>query len=206
MASKAHIYEYFPEFDYSSCEEVLYSFGDNEGGYISDSVTSYDMDPLCLGVVFTKKGGMVYMNSIPSIKFSDNSIGMSQRKLPICDVMRLIDILKVLSKPYDSFGKAEISLCSEEYGNILVKRVERPRGILGYDYSVEFEADKLLKHKDGKVSETRGNGGLKFSQLNVKDVISLTNTLESLVCQGDVLIDKQFNIFTSDEQEVDLPY
>lgn len=31
MASKAHIYEYFPEFDYSSCEEVLYSFGDNEG-------------------------------------------------------------------------------------------------------------------------------------------------------------------------------
>lgn len=164
------------------------------------------MDPLCLGVVFTKKGGMVYMNSIPSIKFSDNSIGMSQRKLPICDVMRLIDILKVLSKPYDSFGKAEISLCSEEYGNILVKRVERPRGILGYDYSVEFEADKLLKHKDGKVSETRGNGGLKFSQLNVKDVISLTNTLESLVCQGDVLIDKQFNIFTSDEQEVDLPY
>ena len=206
MASKAHIYDYFPEYDYYSCEEVLFSFGDNEGGYVSDKVTCYDMDPFCLGVIFTKKGKMVYMNGIPSIEFRDKSKGMSQRKLPVCDVMRLIDILKILSNQNDSFNETEIKLHSEEYGDILVERVERPEGVYGCDYSLKFEADKLLKDKEDKISETKGSGGFMFSKLEVKDIKSLIDTLEALVCQGDVLVDKQFNVFTREEEEIDFPY
>lgn len=182
---KTKISDYFPEYYANSGKTDLYTF---ESGNFFCFPTEE-----CVGVIFTKFGQLVYMNSIPSCD-GEEDLQMAQHKFFVSDVESLIELLKrIISLDVND---EEYRLKNNEFGDIIIKREENEKECR---YSIEFISDFIKKSNYDVITEIKKRGCIWINDLDREEIIKFSKTLENLLCEEDILVNNQLYVFVKGE-------